>query len=114
MLGSEPDMDKLNACYRDLAISIFENKELLTIILTSSMSGRITSKIEKELEIIWNESGIADPESINIAYLINAASYVMIGTIEKWIRRNCVDSVDTLAWLIHATGEGIRNAFALL
>lgn len=114
MLGTEADEDRLDQSYRSLADSIYDNRMILQVILQSSMVGNLILKVESDLEDIWRKSGIADPESQNISYLINAAAYVMIGTIEKWIQRGCTDSVETLAWLIHATGEGIRNAFALL
>lgn len=114
MLGRDADDDKLEKSYKDLAISIYENREMLLVILQSSMGQNLITKIESDLKDIWKKNEIADPESRNISYLINGTAFVIIGTIAKWLQRDCVDSIDTLAWLIHATGAGIRYAFALL
>ena len=114
MLGRDADEDRLRQSYKSLANSIYDNREMLLAVLQSSMGQSLITKIESELKDIWNKSGIADPESSNIDYLINGAAFIIIGTIDKWLQRDCVDSIDALAWLINATGEGIRYAFALL
>ena len=114
MLGERKDPGKLNEAYEDLAAAIIENKTLFRIILQGSRGTNITARIASEIENIWERQKIADPKSMYNNYLINATVYIMIGTIEKWLKRDCIDSREDLVNLINATGIGIQNAYELL
>ncbi len=114
MLGERKDPEKLIESYEDLAAAIIENKALFRIILRGSRGTNITARIASEIENIWEQQKIADPKSLYNNYLINATVYVMIGTIEKWLKRDCIDSREDLVNLINATGIGIQNAYEMM
>ena len=114
MLGDNPDRGRLFAAYEDLSACIFENKRLFQVVLQSQSGYGITMRIISELENIWKASGIADPDSRNISYLINGAAYVIIGTIDKWLKRGCIESREEFTLLVNASGEGMRHAFYML
>lgn len=114
MLGERKDPEKLKGGYEDLAAAIIDNKALFRIILLGSRGTNLTARIASEIENIWERQSIADPRSLYNNYLINATVYIMIGTIEKWLKRDCVDSREDLVNLINATGIGIQNAYELL
>lgn len=111
MLGDKKDPGKLNYCYEGLASYIFENRDLFRVILQGSRGTNITTRIASEIESIWDSQDIADPNNLYNSYLINAIVYVMIGTIEKWLKRGCIDPVEAFQSLINATGIGIQDAF---
>ncbi len=113
MLGEQPDPLRLHQSYESLAEAIYSNRRLFTLVLQGHV-GSITKGIAAELEKIWREAGIADPSARNISYLINATAYVITGTIEKWLQRDCTDPIDDFVGLITATGVGIRYAFEQL
>ena len=79
-----------------------------------SCSRILPARIASEIENIWEQQKIADPKSLYNNYLINATVYVMIGTIEKWLKRDCIDSREDLVNLINATGIGIQNAYEMM
>ena len=114
MLTERKDPERLRECYNGLAACIFENAALFRVILQGSRGTNLTARIASEIETIWYSQDIADPRSLYNDYLINAIVYIMIGTIEKWLKRGCVDSFDVFLDLINATGIGIQNAYELL
>ena len=111
ILSEKTDMVKLNEYYEGLSSCIFENKELFRIVLQGSRGTNITARIASEIESIWESQKIADPKTTYNSYLINAVVYVMIGTIEKWLKRDCRDTPEEILKLITATGIGIQDAF---
>ena len=114
MLGTSKDPGKLDECYAGLAECIFDCRDDFSIIVRGAKISSITSKVIYRIEDIWEKKRIADPQDPLNAYLINAIAYIMIGTIEKWINRSCVDSIEDFVKLIKATGLGIQDAYNLL
>ncbi len=113
MLGKEPDQLRLHQGYESMAEAIYANKRLFTIVLRGHL-GRITRGIASEIEKIWREAGIADPSERNISYFINAAAYLITGTIEMWIQRDYVDPIEDFAGLVAVSGVGLRYAYEQL
>ncbi len=54
-------------------------------------------------------SQIADPEVIYYSYLINAITYIIVGTTEKWVKRGCVDPPEDIIRLTYDVGVGVQH-----
>lgn len=72
------------------------------------------ARLASDMERIWRDQAISDFGKIEHVYFINAAAAVMVGTIEKWLQRDCIEPFDRFVRLIEATGVGLENAYKLL
>lgn len=114
LIGESGDPAELRKAYSDLAACIFENKSNFVIILKNSKVSTITTRIASDMEKIWEKHSISDFSNIEHYYFINAAAAVMMGTIEKWLQRDCIEPIDRFVRLIEAAGAGLENAYKLL
>ena len=81
-------------------------------LILRDQSGSITPKIAERIERIWHEQDIAGHDSVLGSYLVNAVTYVITGTIENWIRRECTDPVEVFIPLMDAVGMSIRHVLS--
>lgn len=99
----------------DAAYSLFDDsfnnhKDFFRIVIGSNSGSALASKLSDLIEHIWNEKKIADPSVVYYSYLINAITYIIVGTTEKWVKRNCVDPSEDLMRLAHDVGIGVHKA----
>lgn len=95
----------------ELFANIYQrNEHLMRIVMKSTSGNALASKISDLIEKIWIEKKIADPELVYYSYLINAITYILIGTTEKWVKRNCVDPPEDIMRLAQDVGIGVQNA----
>ena len=78
--------------------------------MRNTSGNTLASRISDLIEKIWIEKRIADPGVIYYSYLINAITYIIVGTAEKWVKRDCVDPPDDLIRLAHDVGVGVQKA----
>ena len=95
----------------ELFANIYQrNERLMRIVMKSASGNALASKISDLIEKIWVEKNIADPELVYYSYLINAITYILIGTTEKWVKRDCVDPPEDIMRLAQDVGIGVQNA----
>ena len=86
------------------------NQDFFRIVMRNTSGSTLASRISDLIEKIWIEKRIADPGVIYYSYLINAITYIIVGTAEKWVKRDCVDPPDDLIRLAHDVGVGVQKA----
>ena len=111
ILKENCSQEELMGYHIELAQLIFAQEKSFRLIIRDQ-SGSITPKIAEKIERIWHEQDIAGHDSILGSYLANAVTYVITGTIENWIRRECTDPVEVFIPLMDAVGMSIRHVLS--
>lgn len=111
MLKENCSQEELVGYHVELARLIFAQEESFRLILRGQ-SGSIIPKIYERIKRIWHEQDIDGHDSILGSYLVNAVTYVITGTIENWIRRECTDPVEVFIPLMDAVGISIRHVLS--
>ena len=70
----------------------------------------LASRISDLIEKMWFEKRIADPGVVYYSYLINVITYIIVGTAEKWVKRDCIDPPYDLIRLTHDVGVDVQKA----
>ena len=101
---------ELDASYELFADTFQRNKDFFRIVRRNTSGSTLASRISDLIEKIWTDKSIADPGVVYYSYLINAITYIIVGTAEKWVKRDCIDSSDDLIRLAHDVGVGVQKA----
>lgn len=110
ILDIEINQNDLDASYKIFADVFRSNKDFFRIVMSNTSGSILASRISDIIEKIWVEKSIADPKVVYYSYLINAITYIIVGTAEKWVKRNCVDPPDDLIRLAQDVGVGVQKA----
>ena len=110
LFDSGSSADELNSAYRSFSSAILQNEKLFRIVLSNISASVLASNISDLIEKIWADRKIADPEVIYYSYLINAITYIIVGTTEKWVKRGCVDPPEDIIRLTYDVGVGVQHA----
>ena len=114
ILDENPDegivQEDLDAAYEVFADVFQSNKDFFRIVIGNTSGSTFASRISDLIEKIWSEKKIADPEVAYYSYLINAITFIIVGTAEKWVKRDCIDPPYDLIRLTHDVGVDVQKA----
>lgn len=110
MLSDEPDSNVEGEALQYLSEIFTQYERYFRVVMRDLSGAMFASQLSDRIEEIWLTQGIADPSEIYYSYLINAITYILIGTIEKWVRRDCADPHSELKRLAKDVSLGVRNA----
>ena len=110
ILDEEIIQNNLDASYVLFADIFQKNKDFFRIVMRNTSGSTLASGISDLIEKIWAEKSIADPGVVYYSYLINAITYIIVGTAEKWVKRDCIDPSDDLIRLAQDVGVGVQKA----
>ena len=110
ILEEGTSQNDLDISYKLFADTFQNNKDFFRIVMGNTSGSVLASRISDLIEKIWAEKRIADPGVVYYSYLINAITYIIVGTAEKWVKRDCIDPPDDLIRLAHDVGAGVQKA----
>ena len=110
ILNEEIFQNDFDASYEVFADVFQNNKDFFRIVMGNTSGSILASRISDLIEKIWVEKRIADPGIVYYSYLINAITCIIVGTAEKWVKRDCIDPPYDLIRLTHDVGVDVQKA----
>ena len=114
MFSADYNTADLSGLYSELAATIFRYSREFSVLVNNSQYSNLPLRLSEKINEIWSTKGFSSPDNVYHSYLTNVIAFIMVGAIEKWVRRGCTDPIEIFDTLANATGSWIKGAYSLL